>query len=308
MSTPQLALASLSPLLLLTGRLPGLNDAGVCDSSFAGNAIPAATVSEIGWPEAIATANALVHNMTRAEKISIVRGLGWNSYNLPDGYYVGSNPALPRLGIPSINMHDGPAGFRTTDNRIIGTVTQWPSHLALGATWDASLAHEYGVALAREFRSRGANVVLGPGVNIARVAHNGRLPEYSTGEEPLLGAVIGAQYVRGVQSMGVAAVIKHFVANVQETLRTDINAVIDQRSLHEVVRNSRSIPPPLGCPFLTLCSLLARSLSLHLWAALFSSSARCWLPLHPSTSGLPPSQWLLAAGSPAAFTPSRRRM
>ena len=89
---------------------------------------------------------------------------------------------MARLGIPSLNMQDGPQGFRTIDDRIIGKVTAWPSQLALGATWDRNLAHAYGAALAAEFKARGANVALGPGVNIARVPRCGRLAEYLTGE------------------------------------------------------------------------------------------------------------------------------
>ena len=186
------------------------------------------------WRAAITTAQTLVRAMTHAEKVSLVRGFGWTNYKAAPGAYVGQTPPLPRLGIPSLNMQDGPQGFRTIDARLVGTVTAWPSQLALGATWDAELAREYGAALGREFRARGANVALGPGVNVLRVARNGRAPEYLTGEEPLLGGALGAAYVLGLQSEGVAAVVKHFVANSQEFLRESVDAIISERALHEV--------------------------------------------------------------------------
>eukprot|EP00900_Chrysochromulina_parva_P012302 jgi/Chrpa1/21072/Chrysochromulina_OHIO_Genome00000625-RA len=211
------------------------------------------------------TARGLVSNMTFEEKASLVRGVGWSEWSFEEGYYVGSVPAVPRLRIPSINMHDGPQGFRTTDRRIVGSVTSWPclSHpsapadegaprlherasrldvgctvcspqLAVGATWNVALAHSYGAALGAEFRAKGANVILGPGVNLARVALNGRAAEYISGEEPALGAAMGSAYVRGVQSQGVAAVVKHFAVNNQETLRTETDVIVSERALWEV--------------------------------------------------------------------------
>lgn len=82
--------------------------------------------SDAEWARATATAHSLVCNMTLEEKKSLVRGVGWHGYSLDEGYYVGSIPAIPRLGIPSITMQDGPQGFRTANPRIVGTVTSWP--------------------------------------------------------------------------------------------------------------------------------------------------------------------------------------
>ena len=106
--------------------------------------------------------------------------------------------------------------------------------LAVGATWNVALAHSYGAALGAEFRAKGANVILGPGVNLARVALNGRAAEYISGEEPALGAAMGSAYVRGVQSQGVAAVVKHFAVTNQETLRTETDVIVSERALWEV--------------------------------------------------------------------------
>jgi hypothetical protein len=84
------------------------------------------------WAWATATARGLVSNMTFEEKASLVRGVGWSEWSFEEGYYVGSVPAVPRLRIPSINMHDGPQGFRTTDRRIVGSVTSWPCLVRAG--------------------------------------------------------------------------------------------------------------------------------------------------------------------------------
>ena len=189
---------------------------------------------KVDWDRALRTAHALVANMSFEEKATLVRGVGWDGYNLRSGFYVGSIPAIPRLGLPSLTMHDASQGFRTIDERIVGTVTAWPCQLALAATWDRGLVRQYGEAIGLEFRRKGANVALGPGINIARVARNGRIAEYLTGEEPSLGAALASAYVEGVQSRGVAAVAKHFVANSQETLRHKADAVISERALREI--------------------------------------------------------------------------
>lgn len=83
--------------------------------------------------------------------------------------------------------------------------------LALGATWDGALVGRVGAAIGSEFKLKGANVVLGPGVAVHRVPRGGRNVELMAGEEPLLGGRLGAAYVSGVQSEGVAAMVKHFV-------------------------------------------------------------------------------------------------
>ncbi|KAL1522272.1 hypothetical protein AB1Y20_017266 [Prymnesium parvum] len=187
------------------------------------------------WGESAQLAAAAVAaELTVEEAASLVQGVGWEGYALREGYYVGSIGAIDRLGLPSINMQDAAAGFRTLDDRQVGEVTSWPCALALAATWDPRLSRELGHALGREFRAKGSNVILGPSVNVHRVAHNGRNAEYLSGEEPSLGAVLTAEYVRGVQAEGVAAVVKHFVLNSQETNRNTQSSDIDDRTLWEV--------------------------------------------------------------------------
>ncbi|KAL3892781.1 MAG: hypothetical protein SGPRY_014792 [Prymnesium sp.] len=169
----------------------------------------------------------LMRNMTREEKEGLLRGFGWKGYQVLPGHYIGNTLAVPRLGVPSINMQDASSGFRTIDQSIEGTVTQWPSMMALSASWDDQLTYDLAAAIGREFRLKGANVILGPGVNVQRVARNGRNAEYISGEEPALGARLATAYVRGVQSSKVAAVVKHFVLNNQETDRSSMGELAE---------------------------------------------------------------------------------
>ena len=92
----------------------------------------------------------------------------------------------------------------------------------------------FATALGQEFAAKGANTILGPSINVHRVARNGRNFEYLSGEDPFLGARLAERYVRGVQSEGVAAVVKHFVLNSQETNRTTVSASVDERTRFEI--------------------------------------------------------------------------
>ena len=155
--------------------------------------------------------------MNYEEKAGFLKGVGYATG--ASGGYVGAVRGVPRLGIPSANMQDAGQGFRTLHGNHVGQVTSWPCTLAAAATWDVTLTYRWAAAIGAEFRKKGANVILGPSVNVHRVARNGRNAEYISGEDPHLGAPLADAYVRGVQSMGVAATVKHFVLNSQETHR-----------------------------------------------------------------------------------------
>ena len=85
-------------------------------------------------------------------------------------------------------MQDASQGFRTIDKSMYGQVTSWPCSLAVASTWDADLVLQWGAALGKEFRAKGANMILGPSINVHRVARNGRNAEYISGEDPYLGS------------------------------------------------------------------------------------------------------------------------
>jgi beta-glucosidase len=130
-------------------------------------------------------------------------------------------------------LSDGPAGVRgeTWDER--STSVSLPSPTALAATWDEALVERLGGLLAAEARRKDVDVLLAPGVNLHRSPLGGRHFEYLS-EDPLLTARIGAAYVRGVQAGGVAATVKHYVANESETERMTVDARIDARTLREL--------------------------------------------------------------------------
>ncbi|WP_338931268.1 glycoside hydrolase family 3 C-terminal domain-containing protein [Streptomyces netropsis] len=144
-----------------------------------------------------------------------------------------SLPGVPAIGLRPIVMSDGPVGVRgvrwTADDPSLAL----PSPTALAATWDPSLARRAGRVLAAEARRKGVHVLLAPTVNLHRSPLGGRHFEaYS--EDPYLTASIGTGYVRGVQDGGVAAVVKHFVANDAETERFTVNNKVSGRALREL--------------------------------------------------------------------------
>jgi len=141
---------------------------------------------------------------------------------------------MPHLGIPSLKMQDGGAGFHLKFSGGLGTMTCWPSLLALAATWDPALAREYAAALGEEFAGKGANGMLGPSLDVHRVARNGRNFEYLSGEDPYLGARLAEAYVQGLQSRGVFAVVKHWIFNSQETNRENSSSEVDERTAWEL--------------------------------------------------------------------------
>jgi beta-glucosidase len=152
-----------------------------------------------------------------------------------------SSPGVPRLGIPELWMSDGPNGIReeiqwnswdaarwTTDS-----CTAFPALTCLAATWNPTISHMFGKAIGEEARYRNKNILLGPGVNIYRTPLNGRNLEYM-GEDPCLSSKMVVPYVKGVQENGVAACVKHFALNNQETGRSFINVQLSDRALNEI--------------------------------------------------------------------------
>lgn len=187
----------------------------------------------MSWEEAYSKARSLVQQMTAEEKYSRMWGQGWDG-PLADWWYIGNIPAVPRLGIPPLNMQDSSAGFRSKWSEMVGTGTCWPSMLAAAASWSPELVRDFGAALGQEFKTKGANVLLGPSVNVHRVARGGRNFELLSGEDPHLGSALAAAYVKGVQSQGVMAVVKHFAFNSQELNRTTESSDVDEQTAWEL--------------------------------------------------------------------------
>jgi beta-glucosidase len=141
---------------------------------------------------------------------------------------------VPRAGVPAVKVSDGPNGARG-GGALVGGVSAacFPAGIALAATWDTALVEEVGQALAEEAQSKGARVLLAPTVNLHRGPLNGRNFEcYS--EDPYLTACMGVAYIKGLQSRGVSATIKHFVGNESEFERMTISSEIPERALREL--------------------------------------------------------------------------
>ena len=167
----------------------------------------------------------LMAQMTLANKINEVTGGGTSE---PYVFYI---PAIPSLCVPAMGQEDGPVGV---GDGLTG-VTELPSAASLAATWDPSLANQYGQVLGSEERGKGAMVDLGPTVNIDRDPRWGREFEAFT-EDPYLNSSMAANEIDGVQSQGEMSQVKHFAVYNQETNRNTAadDAIISQRALHEI--------------------------------------------------------------------------
>jgi beta-glucosidase len=155
------------------------------------------------------------------EKVSLLAGLdGWRTV------------PVPRVDIPSIKMSDGPNGARgNAEGRV--TAACFPVGTALAASWNVDLLAEVGQALAAEAKTKGAQVLLGPTVNLHRSPLAGRNFEcYS--EDPYLSARLAVAYITGLQSQGVGACVKHLVANDSEFERMTISSEVAERPLREL--------------------------------------------------------------------------
>jgi beta-glucosidase len=172
----------------------------------------------------LADVKELVDSLTLEEKAALTAGEDmW------------STAAVERLGIPRVHVTDGPNGARGNTFPGVGgpPSTCIPCGSAIGATWNPQTAEALGALVGREALDRGCRGLLAPTVNLHRSPLAGRNFEcYS--EDPLLSGLLAAGYVRGVQSNGVFATVKHFVGNEAEFERTSINSVIDERALREL--------------------------------------------------------------------------
>jgi beta-glucosidase len=176
-----------------------------------------------------AAINNLISKMTLEEKVNMIHA----SSSFTSG-------GVPRLGVPELTTSDGPHGVRPEHgrgwdltNNTLDSGTYLPTGVCLAATWNPQLGFEYGKVLGSEANFRHKNVMLGPGINIIRTPLNGRNFEYQS-EDPFLVSKMVVGYIDGVQSQGVSACVKHFVANNQETGRHTINVLMSERALREI--------------------------------------------------------------------------
>lgn len=175
------------------------------------------------------TVRDIVARMTPEEKVSLCSGADYWRSN-----------AVEQAGVPVVAMCDGPHGLRkpSSDTDLTGSggsieTVCYPSASALAASFDLELLERLGTALGRECQSEQVDVLLGPGVNMKRSPLCGRNFEYFS-EDPYLAGKLATAYIRGLQGQGVAACVKHFAANNQETDRLSCSSNLSERTLHEI--------------------------------------------------------------------------
>lgn len=168
--------------------------------------------------------------------------------------------SVPRLGVRSITVTDGPHGLRKQSQRVDGfapghtvPATCFPTAVTLASSWNRDLVREVGAAIGEEARAERVSVVLGPGANIKRSPLCGRNFEYYS-EDPYLSSAMATAFVEGVQQMGIGTSLKHFVANNQETRRFSINAVVDERALREIYLASFEQAVKVGQPLTVMAA------------------------------------------------------
>jgi len=211
----------------------------------------------------------VIKAMTLEEKAKMVVGKGFSVPGIslgaqpddtPDKITGISGHTIPnaRLGIPSLNLADGPAGIHrfvmtakdSADNLFS---TAWPVGTLLASSWDTSLLKKVGAAFGNEVKEYGIDFILGPGVNIHRNPLGGRNFEYYS-EDPLVSGKMAAAIINGIQSQGVGATIKHFAANNQETNRNSVNTIASERGLREIYLKNFEIAVKNSQPWAVMSS------------------------------------------------------
>jgi beta-glucosidase len=186
----------------------------------------------------------LMAQMSLSQKIDLMTGASGSSY-------VGNIPAISSLCIPAINLEDGPAGVGDG----MSNVTQLPAPVDVAATWDASAEQEYGHVIGAEQAAKGSTVDLGPTINIVRDPRWGRAFE-SMGEDPYLVGQMSAADIRGVQSAGTMAQVKHYAVYNQETNRNtpSDNAIVSTQAEQEIYLPAFQAAVQQGAASSVMCS------------------------------------------------------
>ncbi|MFO0511042.1 MAG: glycoside hydrolase family 3 protein, partial [Gammaproteobacteria bacterium] len=231
-------------------------------------AMSAATAASPGTPRLGADPlPQVIAALTPEEKIDLVVGVGMSLAGLPlppemqgptDGPMGprvpgagGMTRAVPRLGIPSIVLADGPAGLRISPRREGETrsfhATAFPVATLLASSWDTALIERVGAAMGAEARDYGIDVLLAPALNIHRNPLGGRGFEYYS-EDPVISGRMAAAAIRGIQSTGVIATPKHLVANEHEWNRYTIDVQVAERPLREIYLRAFEIAVREGRP------------------------------------------------------------
>ena len=190
----------------------------------------------------------LLQELTKEEKAALVAGTD----------FMYTNP-VPRLGIPPLRMSDGPHGLRVQeeggDNGVTGSLpaTSFPTAATVASSWNPENSYKLGAAIGREAHKYGIHVVLGPGANIKRNPLAGRNFEYFS-EDPLLAGKMAAAEVRGIQSEGVGACVKHFALNNAENFRFMGDSIADPRAVRDIYLKVFEIVVKEARPAAVMCA------------------------------------------------------
>ena len=203
-------------------------------------------------------ADLVLKEMTLAEKILMMHGQGMPGWSRPMPLTYKGNQgagfimAIPRLGIPQIEMSDAAYGVRSSaaNGRYS---TALPSNIAAASSWDPQAACDYGALIGRELRAQGYNMTLGGGVNLTREPRNGRTFEYQ-GEDPLLAGTLVGNRIKCEQAQHVIGDIKHYVMNDQENGRDEVDVIISKRAMRETDMLAFQIGIGIGDPGAVMCS------------------------------------------------------
>lgn len=228
MTTYTTKLIRRSSIMLLIGILIGITTtvAPAAHRNTASEEVSAQQPHATSQKLSAADIDDLIAQMTLDEKLSFLHG-ATDSEGVCQGA-AGFMPGVERLGIPDLCLSDGPAGVRGNFQ-----ATALPAPVMLASTFDPDIAYKYGQVIGSEGRAYNQDVLLSPMVNIVRVPYAGRNFE-TFGEDPLLASGLVEGEIKGLQDEGLIATIKHYAANNQEDNRTNINAIVDEKTLREI--------------------------------------------------------------------------
>jgi len=181
----------------------------------------------------------ILNELTLEEKVSLLEGKNGKE-----------SAEIPRLGIKSKVMVDGPHGVRTERSN---NAVYFPNLCCIGASWDKEMLYKMGTCLAKDCIYLGIDMLIAPGINLKRYILCGRNFEYIS-EDPVHTGEMAASYIDGVQSLGVGTCLKHFAANNQELDRLELNAEIDLRTLHELYFKGFEIAVKKSNPTSVMCA------------------------------------------------------